>query len=123
MTANTAIGIERLGRVQVKVVNFEEAVTFYRDILGLELVFAEGGWAEFRLGSTTLSLNHQRKSSDVLADTPELYLKVTDFDTAYKLLQDRGASPGKSYSPFQGAGRFAIFKDPSGNVLVLQEND
>jgi catechol 2,3-dioxygenase-like lactoylglutathione lyase family enzyme len=39
------------------VADMDKAVTFYRDVFGLELKFESPGWSEFVTGGTTLALH------------------------------------------------------------------
>jgi catechol 2,3-dioxygenase-like lactoylglutathione lyase family enzyme len=46
-TTTPGIGISRLGQVSINVHDLDRAIQFYRDTLGLPLLFTAGGMAFF----------------------------------------------------------------------------
>jgi methylmalonyl-CoA/ethylmalonyl-CoA epimerase len=86
----SGIGITRLGQIAIKVKNVERAATFYKDILGLELLFkAPPGLAFFDCGGVRLMLDHAEKPE---FDHPSsiLYFAVPDIQSAYGKLKENG---------------------------------
>jgi methylmalonyl-CoA/ethylmalonyl-CoA epimerase len=82
----TAVAITQIGQIAITVQDLDRAVAFYRDVLGLPLLFqAPPGLAFFQCGEVRLMLSRPEGS-----DAPAmavLYYKVTDIDQAYQALQ------------------------------------
>ena len=88
--ADTALSA--IGQIAMPVRDLERGVEFYRDRLGLKLLFqVPPGLAFFQCGSIRLMVEvpgeqeFQRPGSI-------LYFTVADIDTAYRDLRDRGVS-------------------------------
>ncbi len=85
-----AFGLSAIGQIAVAVKDLEKAVVFYRDILGMKLLFqAPPGLAFFDCGSVRLMLDRPEKPE---LDHPAsiLYFKVGDIRQATAALQARG---------------------------------
>ena len=85
-TATVGIGISRLGQVSMNAHNLERAVAFYRDALGLPLLFTTGNMGFFDCGGVRLM--------STLPEKPEfdhpgsvLYFSVPDIESAYRQLE------------------------------------
>lgn len=85
-TATVGIGISRLGQVSMNARNLDRAVAFYRDTLGLPLLFTTGNMGFFDCGGVRLML--------ALPEKPEfdhpgsvLYFSVPDIESAYRQLE------------------------------------
>jgi catechol 2,3-dioxygenase-like lactoylglutathione lyase family enzyme len=87
MTA--AIAISRLGQIAINVHNVDRATTFYRDILGLPLLFTAGSLAFFDCGGVRLMLTNPEKPE---FDHPcsVLYFAVPDITGAYQQMLNSG---------------------------------
>lgn len=81
-----AIEITQIGQIAITVQDLDRAVAFYRDVLGLPLLFqAPPGLAFFQCGEVRLLLSRPAGS-----DAPAmsvLYYKVANIDQAYHALQ------------------------------------
>lgn len=82
----TGIGISRLGQVAIRVHDVERATAFYRDVLGLRLLFTAGKLAFFDCGGVRLMLEVPEKPE---FDHPGsiLYFAVPDIATAYQQME------------------------------------
>ena len=86
-------GIQRIGQIAVPVQDLDRAVAFYRDVLGLRLLFqAPPGLAFFDCGGVRLMLS--------LPEGPEagraasiIYYQVDDLSAAWAAVTARGATP------------------------------
>lgn len=108
--------------VSVSVGNLPESVRFYRDVIGLRLLFEyPDRWAEFELGRTRLAL-YPSEPGEVRGG--EIGLLVDDLAQEMARLKEKGVDfpcgPEKFNLP-TGSGRLARFRDPSGNKLELVE--
>jgi len=89
MTAAAKVGITRLGQIAINVHDVERATTFYRDTLGLTLLFTAGALAFFDCGGVRLMLAGPEKPE---FDHPSsiLYFNVPDIVSAHRQLGDSG---------------------------------
>jgi len=85
--ANT---LQSLAQVAVTFHDMPRAVAFYRDVLGLPLMFETGGMAFFGMGGVRLMMTTAEKPE---FDHPAsvLYFKVASIDAAHTELAARGA--------------------------------
>lgn len=88
-TASTGDGLlRRVGQILVTVRDLERAVQFYRDTLGLRLLFqAPPGLAFFDCGGVRLMLSRPEPTA---AATSIIYYVVDDIQEAYTTLTGRG---------------------------------
>src|SRR5215510_9849969 len=121
-TPAVGIGIARLGQVSVNVHNQDRATAFYRDTLGLPLLFTTGHLSFFNCGGVRLMLTPPEKPE---FDHPGsvLYFVVPDIGVAHRELVAKGAK-------FEGEPHLiarlpdhdlwmAFFHDTEGNMLAL----
>ncbi len=90
MTAATpSIGVSRLGQIAINVHQVDRATAFYRDILGLPLLFTAGNLAFFDCGGVRLMLTLPEKPE---FDHPSsiLYFTVPDIVKAHRQMLDAG---------------------------------
>ncbi len=87
----SGFGLSQIGQIAVSVKDVDKAVAFYRDVLGLKLLFqAPPGLAFFDCGGVRLMLARPEKPEfDHPAST--LYFKVADIQEATASLKARGA--------------------------------
>ncbi len=81
--APASLGITNIGQIAINVHDLERATAFYRDVLGLPLLFTVPNLAFFDCAGVRLMLSR--------AETPEfdhassiLYFRVPDLDAAYQ---------------------------------------
>jgi catechol 2,3-dioxygenase-like lactoylglutathione lyase family enzyme len=88
-TVNTTIGISRLGQVAINVHDLDRATAFYRDQLGLTLLFTAGKLAFFDCGGVRLMLDTPEKPE---FDHPSsvLYFTVPDIAAAHRQMLANG---------------------------------
>lgn len=121
-TTALGIGISRLGQVSVNVHNLDRAVSFYRDSLGLPLLFTTGDLGFFNCGGVRLMLTPPEKPE---FDHPGsvLYFVVPDIQAAHRQLVAKNVA-------FEGEPHLiaklpdhdlwmAFFRDTEGNLLAL----
>jgi catechol 2,3-dioxygenase-like lactoylglutathione lyase family enzyme len=113
-------------RAFVPTVKRDEARTFYRDILGLELISEDNFALEFNANGTILRVNMVREFKP--QEFTVLGWHVNDLASAIEELNRKGISCEK-YDFLQqdhlgiwtspGGPKVAWFKDPDGNILSL----
>ena len=115
--------LSRIGQIFVNVKDFDRAIAFYRDVLGMKFLFqAPPNMAFFDCDGIRLMLG--------VADRPELdhpasiiYYKVDDIERVYEVFKARGVefvvkphlvAPMPTYDLW-----LADFRDSEGNLLAL----
>jgi len=83
------IGITRVGQIAIPVHDLNRAIAFYRDMLGLPLLFIAGQLAFFNCGGVRLMLDVPEKPE---FDHPSsiLYFAVPDIATAHRQMLAAG---------------------------------
>jgi methylmalonyl-CoA/ethylmalonyl-CoA epimerase len=121
-TVPGAIGISRLGQVSVNVHKLDRAVSFYRDTLGLPLLFTTGNLGFFNCGGVRLMLSPPEKLE---FDHPGsvLYFVVLEIEAAYRQLVAKGVNfEDKPHLIAKLPDHdlwMAFFRDSEGNLLAL----
>jgi methylmalonyl-CoA/ethylmalonyl-CoA epimerase len=123
MSATPAsLGIQNIGQISIIVKDLQRATAFYRDVLGLPLLFATPNLAFFDCGGVRLMLGP--------AETPELdhlssilYFRVPDLNASYQRLVELGArifAPPRLIAPMATYDLWmAAFYDSEGNIHQL----
>lgn len=115
-------GITKIGQIALTVRDLPAAVAFYRDTLGLALLFEVPNMAFFDAGNVRLMLGRPESDAAPVANSI-LYYQVPDIQAAHALLVARGVT-------FLGAPHhvaklpdhdlwMAFLRDPEGNTLGL----
>lgn len=119
--------IRRIGQIAVPVQDLDRAVAFYRDVLGLRLLFqAPPGLAFFECGGVRLMLSLP-EGPDVPRAASIIYYQVDDLPAAWAAVTARGAAPGTAgqAEPHRIAKLpdhdlwMAFIQDSEGNLLGL----
>lgn len=122
MTASPTPRITGIGQVAINARDLPRAVTFYRDVLGLQLLFEVQQMAFFDCGGIRLMVGI---ASEPRFDHPAsiLYYRVANITVAHQALVARGVT---FEQPPHRAARLethdlwlAFFADPEGNTLAL----
>ncbi|MGH9644236.1 MAG: VOC family protein [Terriglobales bacterium] len=116
------LAIQNIGQISIIVKDVERATAFYRDALGLKLLFTVPSMAFFDCGGVRLMLG--------TASSPEynhpisiLYFRVADINAGHARLVEHGVeivSPPRVIAPMPDHDLWmAAFKDSEGNVHQL----
>ncbi len=114
-----------VGQIHISVTDLDRAIGFYRDVLGIPMLFRVPGrpMAFFQSGGVRLYLGAPESAefhSKVL-----LYFTVEDIDAEYARLKDAGvamAEPPHLVHRDKGTELWmASFADPDGQNLVLMQ--
>jgi catechol 2,3-dioxygenase-like lactoylglutathione lyase family enzyme len=89
-TTTPAIGISGIGQIAINVYDVARATAFYRDVLGLRLLFSAGNLVFFDCGGVRLMLDRAEKPE---FDHPSsiLYFTVPDLAAAHRQMKQGGA--------------------------------
>ena len=120
--ASSGIGITQIGQIAINVHDTNRAVEFYRDTLGLKLLFTTGRLAFFDCGGVRMMLTPpERPEFDHPASI--LYFKVADIQAAHARLVERKA---KTESEPHVVARMpdhdrwlAEFRDSEDNIMAF----
>ncbi len=121
--AMTGMGISHIGQIAINAHDVERAAAFYRDSLGLKLLFQAGpGLAFFDCGGVRLMLTRPEKPE---FDHPSsiLYFAVPDIQAAYGTMKEKGVKfedePHMiARMPDHDLWMF-FFRDSEGNLMGL----
>ncbi|HYF22142.1 MAG TPA: VOC family protein [Caulobacteraceae bacterium] len=95
------------------------SVGFYRDVLGLPLMFETNGMAFFQLGNCRLMIGRGESGSGGGC----LYLDAPDLPSLGEALEGRGVvflGPAETVQKTTGGDlKLRFFRDPDGNLLAL----
>jgi methylmalonyl-CoA/ethylmalonyl-CoA epimerase len=116
------LGITSIGQISIIVHKLERAMAFYRDTLGLPLLFTAGNLAFLDCGGVRLMLGP--------AETPELdhpssilYFRVKDINAAHRRLAELGVNieaPPRLIAPMPTYDLWMMgFRDTEGNIMEL----
>jgi catechol 2,3-dioxygenase-like lactoylglutathione lyase family enzyme len=101
--------------------DLDRAVKFYQEVLGLRVAFREGSrWAELDAGSIRLALHGAVEGRPIETGGAAAAFRVDDLDEARLALEARGVEFDHQ-GEVEGYGRFALFRDPDGNIVSLIE--
>jgi len=114
--------VQRLDHVYYWTADMDRAVTFYTDVLGLELTRRDGGnWAEFEAGPVRFALHGAVEGHPVTPGGATATFAVEDLDAARRLLESKGVRFHEQVGEVAGYARFASFEDPDANTVQLIE--
>ena len=125
MTATSTVpGLAAIGQIAMNAHDIPRAVQFYRDALGLRLLFeAPPKMAFFDCAGVRLMLSlPEREEYDHAGSV--LYFRVDDIQTAYQEMMERGvhftAAPHMIFKHESGMEEWmAFFLDPEGRPLAI----
>jgi len=123
---STDFGIGAIGQIHISVDDIERAVAFYRDTLGMKLLFEVPGqpMAFFDCGGVRLYLGTPEKPE--YRSNPMIYYRVESIQDAYRTLQSRGVAfsgePHMVHKTEASELWMAGFQDPDGNNVVLMSD-
>jgi methylmalonyl-CoA/ethylmalonyl-CoA epimerase len=120
--ASANLGISNIGQISIIVQDLQRATAFYRDTLGLPLLFTVPNLAFLDCGGVRLMLSR--------AETPELdhpssilYFRVPDINAAYQRLLEMGVkieAPPRLIAPMPTHDLWMTgFHDSEGNIHQL----
>jgi predicted enzyme related to lactoylglutathione lyase len=113
--------IGKLGLVMVVVKDMERSVAFYRDVLGLKMLFKQSNWSQFDAGNFIIGLHPEGEQVKVSPSTGmSMGIYVEDATRAVSELKRRGGHVAiePRTEPF---GRWALLQDPDGyNIQIIE---
>jgi len=114
-------GLSTIGQIAVAVSDVDRALSFYRDGLGMKLLFQFPNLAFFDCGGVRLMLSDSEKPS---GDSPFcIYYRVSDIEKASAVLRARGVQLEREPHCIARMPDhelwMAFFRDPDRNLLAM----
>ncbi len=115
------LGLSEIGQIALTVGDVERAAAFYRDKLGMQLLFQVPNMAFFQCGSVRLMLG--TAEGGAAHPSTILYYKVEDIQKAHAALVERGVEferePALTHRSDDYELWLAFFRDRDGHMLAL----
>jgi methylmalonyl-CoA/ethylmalonyl-CoA epimerase len=115
----------QIGQIAITVSNVDQALSFYRDKLGLPFLFQPSPQLAFlQAGGTRLMLTTPQGAGSVAANSV-LYFSVSDISRCYEVLLAKGVSaerpPALAAKMPDHELWLGFIRDPDGNLVGLME--
>jgi len=118
---DAGFGLSTIGQIAITVTNVERAIVFYRDTLGIRLLFQVPNMGFFDCGGVRLMLSGSEKPGETYSSV--LYFKVGAIQDAFRELTVRGvAFEGEPHMIARMTDHelwMVFFRDPDRNLLAL----
>jgi methylmalonyl-CoA/ethylmalonyl-CoA epimerase len=112
-----------VGQLMIPVSDLDDAVAFYRDVLGLKLLFAAPPQMSFWQTGNVRLLVGVPEAGQAANRGSMIYFKVPDIHAVYATLKTRGvtffAEPHLVHRTPTSELWLTEFRDPDGNLLAL----
>ncbi|HCM37857.1 MAG: hypothetical protein UV61_C0002G0038 [Candidatus Gottesmanbacteria bacterium GW2011_GWB1_43_11] len=118
--------INKLYAVCLLVENFEQSLTFYRDVLGLTMNSQDNKYADFKLGDTLLAIFEKNEAAAMF---PKKYMtfgggcvlayQVDNVEKTCKKLQKKGIIIFEGPKTTPWGQKVAYFKDPDNTIWEI----
>ena len=120
-TAAVPFGLSTIGQIAITVKEVDRAIAYYRDVLGMKLLFQVPNMGFFACDGVRLMITGAEKPDEQHSSV--IYFKVSNIQKAFESLWQRGV-------PFEGEPHLlarmpdhdlwmAFFRDPDRNLLAL----
>jgi methylmalonyl-CoA/ethylmalonyl-CoA epimerase len=122
MTTASTVGISRIGQIAINIKDLDRATEFYRDVMGLPLLFSTGKLTFFNCGGVRLMLSAPEKLE---FDHPSsiIYFAVPDIKVAHEHMLGGGVrfedEPHLIAKMPDHDLWMTFFRDSEGNLLGL----
>jgi len=122
VTTASTVGISRIGQIAINIKDLDRATEFYRDVMGLPLLFSTGKLTFFNCGGVRLMLSALEKPE---FDHPSsiIYFAVPDIKVAHEQMLGGGArfedEPHLIAKMPDHDLWMTFFRDSEGNLLGL----
>lgn len=118
----TITDIQNIGQIGIPVKNLGESISFYKEKLGLLLLFSTENMAFFDCNGLRLMLSLPEKE-EFAHSSSVIYFRVENIKDSYERLKDEAVAfmdkPHMVAKMGQTETWMAFFKDPEGNTHAL----
>jgi predicted enzyme related to lactoylglutathione lyase len=104
----------------------DRALAFWRDQLGLtvatdEAYGAGGRWIELEIPGAETRIVFTLRTDEAPSEQPDLILVCDDVDASFRELAEKGVgfTQEPTEAPWRAGERYALFRDPEGNLVML----
>jgi len=112
--------IGKLSTIMVVIKDMDRSVTFYRDVLGLKLLYQTPHWSELDAGNIHIGLHPEGKEVKVSPSMGCTFgFEVADIQKTIADLKNKGAHV--FMEPRQDFGWLAMVGDPDGYAVQLYQ--
>ncbi len=116
------MSLGKIVQIALSTRDLARAVAFYRDVVGLKLLFEVSGMAFFDAGGTRLMIGAAHFTGDLQNNT-YIYFDAGDWYETEAALTSRGLKFERDAEVVQREGSkehaLRFFKDPDGNALAI----
>ncbi|HUI56124.1 MAG TPA: VOC family protein [Bryobacteraceae bacterium] len=120
-TAAETFGLSTIGQIGITVTDVDRAIAFYRDILGMKLLFQVPNMGFFACDGVRLMLSGSEKPGEQYSSI--IYFRVPDIQAAFRTLSQRGVKFEREPHLLARLSDhelwMAFFRDPDHNLLAL----
>jgi predicted enzyme related to lactoylglutathione lyase len=99
--------------------DMQRAINFYRDVVGLAVLFESPGWSEFATGETKLALHPASEKNQ--AGKVEIGFNVPDLAKFYDDMRAKGVKFPMAPKKQDFGGMLAQFEDSEGAFVSVSE--
>ena len=122
---DTDLRLSWIRQIAITVSDVSEALTFYRDILGLEFLFSPGDQIAFLAAGDVRIMLSTAQGAGAPGENSLLYFSVQDIEVAHATLLERGAAdergPALTAKMPDHELWTSFLRDPDGNLVALME--
>jgi len=119
--APATLELSTIGQIALSVTDIRRAIAFYRDTLGMKLLFQVPNMGFFDCGGVRLMLSASQQRQGTSATV--VYFKVPEIHQAFSTLKSRNADIEQEPQMIARMPDhelwMAFFRDPDGNLLAL----
>jgi catechol 2,3-dioxygenase-like lactoylglutathione lyase family enzyme len=111
------VKIEKISAITLKVADMELSVRFYRDVLGMELIYGgpDAYFSSLRTANSEFPILNLEQGVSVIR-WGRIILHVADVDAFWAFLKERGFNPERPQDASWGE-RYFHMNDPDGHEL------
>lgn len=111
------MAIRKVANAYYVVRDMDRSARFYRDVLGLEVKFADPGkWTQFDVAGTQIAIATPAPGQPDPGENATVVLEVDDLDAMQQRLRDEGMTPSEVIA-MGSHGSFFTVRDPDGNLV------
>lgn len=122
--ARAALGYDGGLTCAINVTDLDAGIAWYRDVLGLNLLYRvdEIAWCEFESPVARVNVGLAQRESVIQGGGATLTFGVTDIEAAKAVLDTAGVRQDGPIQDIPGMVRLLTFYDPDGNALMLYQD-
>ena len=113
--------INKIGFISYTVSNLQQSINFYQNLLGIELILKDAGWAEFNISGQRFAINEKTNQGIKNNNAGAIvYFEANPIEAIVKNLMNKGIKFNGEIEIYS-YGKLILFSDPDNNSLGLYE--